>query len=217
MLKHFGVDIIQRKHGLKLSRDNYAEISNKSSLPKFSVDIYADDEGKFYTDEWCNQQYLDVMTNYDLNMEYFSLLDHELFDESINRFLKKNKGFREITDLNRLNGKCGYYLMILDEYCQMYIGVSNDIYKRIRNHWNARKAFDRLLFPMGNVYNSIMSIDSFRALDTTRLYAFITNDVDDLEDFFIEQIPHEYCSNRIAGGVTTGLQAMVMMKSRKLK
>lgn len=217
MLKHFGVKIVQKKHGLKLSRDNYAEINNKSSLPKFSVDIYSDEEGKYYNDEWCEKQYIDVMTNYDLNMEFFSFLDHVRFTKELDSFLRKNNEFEKVVDLNNLIGKSGFYMMILDEYSQVYIGVSSNIYTRIRNHWNARKPFDRLLFPMGNVSSSIISIDSFRALDTTRLYAFVTNEFEDLEDYYINQIPTEFCINRLAGGVTTLSQAVVLMKSRKLE
>lgn len=217
MIKHFGVDVILRKHGYKLNRENYAEVSNKNSLPKFSVDIYADIEGKIYTEEWCRQQYKDVLANFDLNMEYFSLLDHVKFENALASFLRKNKRFKEVTDLNLLYGQTGYYLMVLDEYCQVYIGTSNNMFKRIRNHWNARKSFDRLLFPMGAIDSSIMSIDSFRALDTTRLYASITEDIYENEDLYINQIPSEFCCNRMSGGLITGLQVMVSMKSRKLK
>ena len=39
---------------VKLTREKYAVVSNKSSLPKFSVDIYADEEGSTYSNEWCN-------------------------------------------------------------------------------------------------------------------------------------------------------------------
>jgi hypothetical protein len=217
MIKHLGVDIIQKKHGLKLTRENYAEINNKSSLPKFSVDIYTDESGKFYAEEWCQQQYIDVMTNYDLNMNFFSSLDRMRFSDEIVHFLIKNKEFSEVSDLNRLNEKAGFYVMILDEYCQVYIGVSKNIYRRIRAHWNARKPFDRLLLPMGNVESSRISIDSFGALDTTRLFAFTIDDIEDFEDFYISQIPDQFCINRIAGGLTSLAQALAFMKSRVLK
>ena len=50
----------------------------------------------------------------------------------------------------------------------MYIGISNDIKKRILTHWGSKKDFDRLLF--GKKENSVLSIDSFGALDTTRIF-----------------------------------------------
>lgn len=217
MAKHFGVEIVKRKHGFRLTRENYAVVSNKNSLLKFDIDVYLDAEGKFYTEEWCKKQYIDVMANFDLNMEYFSLLNHVKFEKEIANFLRNNKDFKEVTDLGLLNGESGYYLMVLDDYCQIYIGMATNIYRRIRGHWNARKSFDRLLFPMGNVDGSLLSIDSFRVLDTTRLYAFITDNIYEFEDDFINQFSPEFCSNRMAGGVTNGLQAMVMGKSRKLK
>jgi len=39
--------------------------------------------------------------------------------------------------------------------------------EHIRQHWSKTKQFDRLLW--GSVTESIISIDSFRALDTTRI------------------------------------------------
>jgi len=43
-----------KENVVKLTREKYAVVSNKSSLPKFSVDIYADEEGSTYSNEWCN-------------------------------------------------------------------------------------------------------------------------------------------------------------------
>lgn len=217
MTKHFGVEIISRKHGLRLTRENYAEISNKNSLSKFDYDFYLDDEGKFYTEKWCKQQYIDVMTNFDLNMEYFSQLNHVQLEFEIVEFLRRNKDFKEVTNLSLLDGETGYYLMVLDDYCHVYIGISTNIFQRIKNHWNVRKPFDRLLLPMGNVDGSTLSIDSFRALDTTRLYAFITDNIYDSEDDYINQFSPEFCSNRVGGGVISLPEAIATLKTRKLK
>ncbi len=59
-------------------------------------------------------------------------------------------------------------MLVLDEYKQVYIGQSTDIKSRILHHRSKKKPFDRLIF--GSVENSILSIDSFGALDTTRIY-----------------------------------------------
>lgn len=219
MSEYFGVKVIEGRHGLKLTRENYAIFNNKNSLPRFSMDIYADEEGRIYSDEWCEKQFEDCLKNFDLNMEYFSLLNHDEFNKEIDKFLKKNKGFVEVFDLKLYDGKLGYYIMILDEYSQVYIGTSNDIKRRIMQHWCKNVPFDRLLFPMGNVNSSILSINSFRAFDTTRIFAYTTKQTFISEDKFINQFSKELVCNRMAGGKIIGgfLQAIVMMKKRILK
>src|SRR5690606_10535142 len=189
---HIGVKVLAGKRGLKLTREKYAVVSNKSSFRvRLSGDIYADEEGKIYTDEWCKTQLKECLENYDLNMKYFSLLDHNEFCMVIGNFLEQNEYFTEVYDLNLFDGKSGYYMMVLDEYSQVYIGTTNNIKKRIRQHWTNSKSFDRLLFPMGAVDSSILSIDSFRALDTTRIYAYETTETFISEDNYINQIPKE--------------------------
>lgn len=219
MANHFGVKVLEGKRGLKLTRETYAIVNNKNSLCHFSSDIYADEEGKIYSDEWCIEHLEDCLKNYDLNMKYFSLLNHIEFNAEINEFLQNNKCFVEVLDLNLYEEKLGYYIMILDEYCQVYIGTTNDIKKRIRQHWSTSKPFDRLLFPMGAVDRSTLSIDSFRALDTTRIFAYTTEETFELEDEFINEFSSKYVCNRIAGGKIIGglLQSILMMKTRKLE
>lgn len=127
---HFAVKVLEGKRGLKLTREKYAELSNKNSLGHFSADIYTDEEGRCYSDEWCMKQLEDSLKNYDLNMEYFSLLNHDEFNSEIRNFLNENKLFTEVFDLNLYDRKSGYYMMVLDEYCQLYIGTTDDINKR---------------------------------------------------------------------------------------
>ncbi|OMF88752.1 hypothetical protein [Paenibacillus sp. FSL R7-0337] len=216
---HFAVKVLEGKRGLKLTRENYVVVSNKNSLVCFSADIYTDEEGRIYSDEWCEKQLEDSLKNYDLNMEYFSLLSHDEFNKEITNFLDKNKQFIEMFDLNLYDRKSGYYIMVLDEYCQLYIGTTDDIKRRIRQHWTKTIPFDRLLFPMSNVDSSILSIDSFRAFDTTRIFAYTGNDTYSSEDKFINQFSAKFVCNRLAGGKVTGglLQAITMMKRRDFK
>ncbi|MGH4121724.1 MAG: GIY-YIG nuclease family protein [Clostridium sp.] len=218
MPNHFGVKVLEGKRGLKLTREKYAVVSNKSSLPHFSVDIYADEEGKIYSDEWCAKQLDDSLKNYDLNMEYFFLLSHDEFNIEINKFIKSNKCFVEVFDLNLYDEKSGYYIMVLDEYCQVYIGTTDNIKRRIRQHWSNSKSFDRLLLPMGAVNSSILAFDSFRSLDTTRIFAYTTKITFDKEDKFINEFSPKFVSNRLGGGKITGvlLQLITIMKKRKL-
>lgn len=219
MANHFGLKVLEGKRGLKLSRETYAVVSNKNSLVRFSSDIYTDEEGKIYSDEWCINHLDDCLKNYDLNMEYFSLLNRTEFNAEMNEFLQNNNYFVEVLDLNLYQEKSGYYIMVLDEYCQVYIGTTNDIMKRIRQHWTRNKPFDRLLFPMGAIDYSILPIDSFRDLDTTRIFAYIKEETFNLEDEFINEFSSKYVCNRIAGGKITGglLQAISMIKTRKLE
>ena len=59
--------------------------------------------------------------------------------------------------------------MVLEEYKQAYIGITTQRLKqRIEQHWRGKRAFDRLIF--GNAEKSIISIDSFGPLDTTRIF-----------------------------------------------
>lgn len=214
---HFGITVHNGKHGTKLTRENYAIVNNKSSLGPFKGITGDKKEGKTYTDEWCTKHLKNCLTNYDLNMAFFSRLNHEVFNNSISIFLKKHDGFKPVLDLNTYDGKPGYYMMVLDEYCQIYIGITDDIKRRIRQHWSVSKPFDRLLFPIGAVDTSILSIDSFRAFDTTRIYAYTTSR-EDLEDEYISHFPTEFVCNRLKGGKITGglLQAIAMKKQRIL-
>jgi hypothetical protein len=182
-------------------------------------DLGYDVLGRYYTDEWCQKHLKDAFENFDLNMQFFSMLDHNEFNSNIDNFLKNNSKFKEIYDLNSYMTASGYYILIADQYCQFYIGTSNTIGKRIKQHWNNRKSFDRLLFPIGGVNTSIISFDSYRALDTTRILIYETHNVFNVEDKIINSFNPDFVGNRIGGGLINGglIQAISMMKSRKLK
>ena len=51
--------------------------------------------------------------------------------------------------------------MVLDDYKQVYIGIANNIKKRVMNHRSAKKEFGKLIF--GSKDNSGLSIDSFKS------------------------------------------------------
>ena len=89
-------------------------------------------------------------------------------------------------------------IKVLDEYSEVYIETTNDIKKRIRQHWQNSEPFDRLLFPMGNVYSLILSI------------AYETNEIFGNEDGYLNQFPAKFISNRLAGRKVSGwfLQAI---------
>ncbi|MBU5428420.1 hypothetical protein KQI41_18685 [Tissierella pigra] len=230
---HFGITMTLRKRGYKLTRDNYAIISNKSTFGKNMIykkalenndekliksysEIYVDQEGLIYRDDWCERRLVEVIQNFDLNMNFFKRLDHVKFQDEIVKFLYQTKFF-EIEDLREYSCP-GYYVMILDKYCQLYIGTSKDIKKRIRQHWGgAKMGFDRLI--CGPITKSKLSIDSFRALDTTRILVYPTDDIYSKEDEFINCFSNEFVCNRIGGGIMEfgGLSVATNVKTRNLK
>ena len=233
---HFGINMRLKTRGYTLTRENYATVSNKSTLGKSTLymqalrqndeklikmysEIYADKEGTLYTDDWCKKHLIRVMRNFDLNMKFFEKLDHVKFDAEIEHFLNKTRFF-EITDLSEYSCP-GYYVMILDKYCQLYIGTSQDIKRRIRQHWSGGKIrFDRLIF--GQVSNSKLSIDSFRALDTTRILVYPIDNIYKQEDDFINCFSNEFVCNRLGGGSIADMEfgvlsAITSMKTRNLE
>lgn len=205
MPKHFGLTLREKSDGLKLTRDNYIRVSNKSSIVK----------RKAYSESEINNRIEYSLYNFDLNIEYFRLLSKQEFNKELLNFINKNQVFKEITDLSPFVEVPGYYLMILDEYSQSYIGASCNIRKRIQSHWSKQKEFDRLVF--GSKENSILSIDSFRAFDTTRIFVFPTNEIEKHEDYFISQFNYRYLLNRTKGGKLKGLsEAIINRKTRDL-
>jgi len=211
-IEHFGVKLISRSKGFKLTRDEFAIINTKPSLP-YSESLarrngYVDEQGSAYSDSWCAEYRELCLKNFDFNMEYFSKLDKAAFDDALSSFLSQYKKFVEVTNLNNFNGVEGYYIMVLDEYKQVYIGKTDNIKKRITTHWSATKSFDRILFPMYAWDKSVFSIDFFRALDTTRIFAWKKRQDVGIEAELINNFPSQFCTNRIGGDVTNALQAM---------
>ena len=183
MVEHFGLKV---KEDSFLNRNNYAEINKKSSFKIIMPSVeYEDVENRIYSDKWCEEYQQKCLKNFDINMVRFNQLDYSRFQNEIESFLSKHKNFVEIFNINELLNVSGYYIMVLDKYKQLYIGTTNDIGKRIKQHWSKKKQFDRLLFPMNNIENSKFSIDSFRALDTTRIFVAKSSTLYDLEDEYI--------------------------------
>lgn len=218
MTKHFGVKVFKGKYGLKLERDQYALINKRSSIPmsESMPEIYDDSEGKFYTDEFCEKRRADYLINFDLNMTFYSNLDREEFNTEIENFKKNNPDFEEVKDLNKFDDVPGYYMMVLDNYCQVYIGTTNNIMNRIRSHWRGIKLFDRLMLPVYGVETSILSIDSFRALDTTRIFALKDENIYEYEEDLISSFSPKFCGNRLGGGRFLG-SLFMERKTRDLK
>ncbi|MDR2322147.1 MAG: hypothetical protein LBE60_10935 [Microbacterium sp.] len=211
--EHFGLKVRgSRALGLRMTRETYARINKRSSHDRWFRemdpeiwdlvdDIYEDDEHRIYTDAWCAEHQEHALQNYDLNLKYFASLDRGEFEQALQHAISGRRKLTEVTDLTEWNGVPGLYIMVLDEYCQAYVGATDHpggIMTRIKQHWTGTKPFDRLVFP--DVERSIISIDSFRALDTTRIFAAKTPRSFDGENPLLERFPRKFMLNRIMGG-----------------
>ncbi|MCK1999890.1 hypothetical protein MZM54_00650 [[Brevibacterium] frigoritolerans] len=204
MVKYFGMNIREKSDGMKLTRENYIKVRNVSSFGS----------GKVYSEDFIEKHKEDSLYNYDLNMEYFCSLPKPEFNKELMRFVDTTKLFKEITDLAPLNKVSGYYIMVLDDYAQAYIGKSGNIKKRIQDHWSKQKEFDRLIF--GGKEDSILSIDSFRAYDTTRIFVYLTEELEEHEDNLINCFDAKYLLNRTRGGLVGLAESMIKRKTRTL-
>lgn len=233
-ITHFNTKI-RKTISNKLTRDNYCIPDNKISYVcrkslKFAIDRrnykipneYYIDENT-YTEKYVKEHYDECMYNYDLNIKYFSNLKHNEFDKYLKSFVIKNK-FKEIFELEEVNKVEGIYILVLDEYNQVYIGISNDIKKRILAHWSSKKDFDRLLF--GKKETSVLSIDSFGALDTTRIFykEVKPQSINSQEYQIVNKFNSIYTLNRVDGGINSecnkdirDLELLGSMKKRELE
>ena len=144
-----------------------------------------------------------VMTRFVLNMRYFKSLSWDKFNEELSKFVISNKFYR-IYDLNSVEDIAGYYVMVLDEYCQIYIGVSSHrqgIKERVPQHWRKQISLDRL----GDGNSGSLAIGSFRALDTTRIFVCPDDEYTFFEDYtlneylegrLVAKFPVDYCLNQ---------------------
>lgn len=192
------------KKNIKIAKNFIAE-NKKASLfiTKYYYEIPNEifEDNEHYTDEFVKSHYENCMKNFDLNMKFFERLDHNNFNEYLMVFIKKNK-FIETDDLNVLNNKTGVYILVLDKYNQVYIGLSEStdgIKKRILQHCSTRKEFSRLLY--GDVNTSILSIDSFGALDTTRIFykelKWFQN-IHEYKERMVREFKKDYRLNRVS-------------------
>jgi hypothetical protein len=160
--------------------------------------MYEDADHRTYSDEFTALWREAALENFDLNKAFFRQLSAREFAEALDGLLTKHKNLRPVTDLTALDGAEGVYVMVLDFYKQAYIGQAVDIRARIKRHWGGTKQFDRLIF--GSKQTSVLSIDSFRALDTTRIFAAKTTRGLQLEERLVKAVPPDFLLNRVPGG-----------------
>ena len=217
--RHFGVLVRPGKiHGLRVDRTTYTNVSR--TVSDSSLYLWAIEKGnlsrdeaaeKFEDPETCKVWREDyaascvelALRNFDLNMMAFARIDEQRFQEALDGLLGEFPEFQPVTDLTEWMDRNGLYIMVLDQYRQVYVGQSVSIGKRVRQHWSSSKRLDRLIF--GSAEGSILPIDSFRALDTTRIYAWSDGlsaqcKRDSVENKVVAHMDPELSLNRIAGG-----------------
>ncbi|OMD76838.1 GIY-YIG nuclease family protein [Paenibacillus odorifer] len=187
MTTHFGVKPYNKEGGFKLTRDNLINVRAKE-ISSLSIEELEDQKRK-------------VRDKFDLNMKYFESLSRDNFNEELDKLVETNN-FARIVDLNSVNGVSGYYIMVLDDYCQIYIGIARNLRGRIMEHWSKNVPLNKLF--SGVETGGLLPIDCFRALDTTRIFVCIGNEdnysEDNMinmmhEDRLIYQFPVDYCLN----------------------
>lgn len=206
MTTHFGVKLRNKEGGFRLTTDNYIAFRSKDFT--------------FSHLEGLKNKFEKALINLDLNMKYFKTLSWDKFNAELHR-LVDSYTFDKITDLNSVNEVKGFYIMVLDDYCQAYIGISHDIKRRIKEHWGRQIPLDRLAEDIG-VY--ALAIDCFRALDTTRVFVRPCPECDfinypllsgNLENQLVNKFPIDYCLNQ--GMVGTREDVRERLRNRDIR
>lgn len=217
-VEHFGETLRVSRFGFRMSRAMYG-FPNRSPHQRFPRELLGEELWKSsawayrdamhgeHSDLYLLAQRDDALRNYDLSMRYFQSLDSAGFEDALDQVLGKAKSLKPVERLADFAGADGAYVMVFDDYKQMYIGQSSDIRKRIRSHWSGRKSFDRLVY--GDVYRSILPVDEFRALDNTRIYAARSRNRFSLEERAERVAQPQYCLNRIGGGELSPFMQML--------
>ncbi|WP_416416135.1 GIY-YIG nuclease family protein [Paenarthrobacter aromaticivorans] len=217
--EHFGEKLRASKFGHKMTREMYA-YPNRSQkqrpkreplgeqLWEGTAWAYRDEEHTQNSDLYLLWQRDKALRNFDLSMDYFSSLDADDFETALEYVLARGRTFKPVESLPAFDGKAGAYIMVFDGYKQLYIGQSWDIRKRIKQHWGARKPFDRLIYGR-SIYNSIFPMDELRALDTTRIYAARSTSPYAVEQRAEEAADQRFCLNRMTGGEPTPMAWML--------
>ncbi|WP_251212217.1 hypothetical protein [Adlercreutzia murintestinalis] len=197
---HFGIATRLPLRDLRLSKRNL---------------IYRTGRGRYlFKDAWLRadrrlwaEHRRRCLLNYDLSMAYFRQLSPEAFDAAIEHVRASFPQLEAVEDLRTLEGVQGVYLMVLDKHRQAYVGKAcgkHGIKHRIVRHWRNAVPFDRLL--SGEPEESILPIDAFRMLDTTRIFACAADEVraGELERALVDAMPLAFSLNRTKGGALAG-------------
>ncbi|WP_172249982.1 hypothetical protein [Saccharibacillus deserti] len=210
MNTHLGIKLRNKEGGSRLTLNNYIPTGTKA-MTNLPSDELAKGVEK-------------LLNKFTLNMNYFQSLSKDEFNKELNKLVEKND-FVQIEDMNSLSNVSGYYIMVLDAYCQIYIGISKNIKRRIMEHWSTQIPLSQLLL---TTEGWSIPIDCFRALDTTRVFICCGNEEnfsDDhmsnmmREDLLIYRFPVDYCLNIATfwGSPETHLERLKSVELKDLK
>lgn len=174
-------------------------VSNTGSN-RFDIGIYHNQLINEFISYCTNPKQLVWILNSNLHFHYtalrsLSLCKYETFNAEFSSFLRNQSLLSEIHNLKSLNGSPGLYLLVLDDYASCYVGQSTNIKRRIQQHWSK--------FNCGTT-----GIDMFKALDTTRIFAFCIDTfasqrlMDQLEYGLIHSIDRRFLLNCLGGGTS---------------
>ena len=190
----------------KMDKGNFRINPNYPPIPYENYNLASDILGSKYSEKYYLNQIELLKLNYRINVEHFASLDYKEFKHEVDSFLKKHKRFKEITFLDEACFR-GCYLIILEEYKQVYIGKSNFIAERLHEHLTRNKNFDRRIF--GNANESKISIDSFGYLDISRIFVCDLSNakspIETYEEKYISCFSNKFLANRLAGDMWSAI------------
>lgn len=209
---HFGCNLRKQKDDLVLSRNNYM---HKKRNGEYSFRF----GGNWSPEAIAERESLNL-ANFDMNMQFYEQLDRVKFDHQLNQLRSKFPELEEVVDLTRERERYGIYILVLDEYKQIYVGKTfKNFFDRIRQHWKANVEFDRLIFC--DPKKSKLAIDSFRALDTTRIFVMplLTEEdaVFEIERRIVEMVEEDFLANRLSGGSVNWTNVITPYMSERIK
>jgi hypothetical protein len=208
-VQHFGEWLGSSQFGNVMSRATYGYPS-RTPHQRFRRDQmparywaerawqFRDEEQTRFSDAFLLWNRDRALRNLDLSLAYFATLDADDFETALTAVLSKGRSLRPVEYLTEWEAVEGVYVMVFDNFKQLYVGQSTNIRKRVRQHWTGRKGFDRLVW--GTPYDSILPVDELRALDTTRLYAARSLHPNTLEERLERAADPRFTVNRTAGG-----------------
>jgi hypothetical protein len=214
VVRHFGEPLRAHEHGHRLAREFYALPDKKRSIRggyefDYTPEMWAieaegfdDDQHTIYKDEHVAYLRSRALKNFDSVMQRLAAIDSLKFEKTLQSVLAAYPVLQPVDELAQFKNVTGVYVMVLDGVHQVYVGETVNIRTRIMQHWSGRIPLDRLIF--GDGETSKLAINSFRPLDTTRIYAGATTNRFDFEAGIVKAFPEEFRLNRIDGGENGG-------------
>ena len=178
---HFGIRFNEDITPKYMTKDNFAVVKQNEKYPLNDIAING------------------AKNNYDLNIEYFNKLDQNEFNHSVDELLS-SQTFLSVEDLDILEDKKGIYVLVLDNYKQIYIGqTSSDLKKRIVKHLKYKTTFR----DVPKVHKDTLPIDAFKPMDITRIFVILAKrqfQLNELESELIANFPSKFLLNKTIGG-----------------